>query len=133
MMIANNCTDATFRLTGENGAKNTEVVEVFKDLERPLDQSDNNWPPVLRNIGNARQFWIHLGQLLQREGVDLLVLKKFYHAVVQAVLLFGTETWMLLATMSKKTRGHACGIPKSGNKKEGNMAKISFLAEGGGR
>ena len=109
-MIANNCTDATFRLTGENGAKNTEVVEVFKDLERPLDQSDNNWPPVLRNIGNARQFWIHLGQLLQREGVDLLVLKKFYHAVVQAVLLFGAETWMLLATMSKKLEGMHVGF-----------------------
>ena len=45
--------------------------------------------------------WGRLGKLLQREGMEPEVSEKLYHTVVQAVLLFGVETWVLLAPMMK--------------------------------
>ena len=34
-------------------------------------------------------------RILSREGADKRVSEKFFKAVVQAVLLFGAETWVL--------------------------------------
>ena len=61
-------------------------------LGRLLDWSDDDWPAVLHNIRKERQVLGRLGKLPWREGVEPTVLSKFYHAVVQAVLLFGSET-----------------------------------------
>ena len=52
-------------------------------------------------LKKVRQVWGRLGKLLQREGMEPEVLEKLYHTVVQAVLLFGVETWVLLAPMMK--------------------------------
>ena len=53
----------------------------------------------MRNIRRARQVWGRLGELLSRESDDPIILYKFYWAVVQVVLLFGAESWVLLAAM----------------------------------
>ena len=42
----------------------------------------------------ARKSWGQLSSILSREGADKRVLVKFFKAVVQAVLLFGEETWV---------------------------------------
>ena len=52
-------------------------------------------------LKKVRQVWGRLGKLLQREGMEPEVSEKLYHTVVQAVLLFGVETWVLLAPMMK--------------------------------
>ena len=67
--------------------------------------SDNDWPAVRQNFSKAHQVWIRLGKLLRREGVDSLVSAMFYWAVVQAVLLFGEEAWVLMAAMYKNLEG----------------------------
>ena len=67
-----------------------------------LDRSDDDWPAVRRNVSKAHQVWIWLGKLLWREGADPLVSEMFYRAVVQVVLFFGAEIWVLSAGMSKK-------------------------------
>ena len=94
-------TEATFSLTGEDIADNIEGVEVIKYWGRLLDCLDDNWTTVLRNIRKARHVWGCLGKFLLIEGAYPFILEKFYHAMVQAVLLFGAETWVLFATMSK--------------------------------
>ena len=42
---------------------------------------------------------------MRREGADPIVSAKFYHAVVQTVLLFGLEIWILTAAMLQKREG----------------------------
>ena len=42
--------------------------------------------------------------------MDLIVSAKFYRAVVQAVLLFGAETWFLMAEMLQKIEGVHVGF-----------------------
>ena len=49
----------------------------------------------------ANQSWVRLAKVIGREGVDPKVSRTFYIAVTQAVLLFGSETWVLTARMEK--------------------------------
>ena len=46
--------------------------------------------------------WWRLGTLFQREREDPKVSASFYMAVVQAILLYVSETWVLLASMVKR-------------------------------
>ena len=46
---------------------------------------------------------------MRREGADTIVSEKFYRVVVQAVVLFGLETWVLTATMMQNLRGYKWG------------------------
>ena len=49
-------------------------------------------------------------KLLHREGAYQLVSEMFYREVVQAVLLFGTETWVLSVTMTNTVEGVHMGF-----------------------
>ena len=49
-------------------------------------------------------------KLLMREGAYQIISEKFYRAVVQAVLLFGSETWVLTAVMMKNIKGIHVGL-----------------------
>ena len=65
-------------------------------------QTYDNWPVARQNIVCARLVWWMLGILLRQEGEEPKVSEMFYRAVVQAVLLSGSETWVLLAAMERK-------------------------------
>ena len=106
MKIAEECTGATFSLTGEGGVECSEGVESFKYLERVLHRSDEDWPAVRRNIWRSIQVWGQLGKLMRREGAGPIISSKFYRAFFQAVLLFGSETRLLTAVMLKNSRGY---------------------------
>ena len=62
------CKETTFSLTGEDDTECIEGVETFKYLGRILDQSDDDWPAVLWNVGKARRVWNLLGKMLWMEG-----------------------------------------------------------------
>ena len=67
----------------------------FKYLGRLLTETDNDWAPVIENLQKARKIWDRLSRILGREGADTWVLGSFYLAIVQAVLLFSTENWVM--------------------------------------
>ena len=46
--------------------------------------------------------WGKIEKLLWREGAKPAVSEKFHSAVVQAVLLFGEETWVITETMMQR-------------------------------
>ena len=66
-----------------------------------MTAGDDDWSAVVGNLGKARRSWGRLSQVLGREGADPKVLRTFYTAVSQAVLLFGVETWVLTPRMEK--------------------------------
>ena len=53
------------------------------------------------NLSKERKSWGRLSRILCREGVDARVSGNFFKAVVQAVLLFGAETWVITPTMER--------------------------------
>ena len=46
--------------------------------------------------------WGWLGALLRQEGAEPKVLSSFYRKVVQEILFYGSDTWVLLVSMAKK-------------------------------
>ena len=75
-----------------------------------MDRSDKDWTAVLRNFSKACRVWNRLGKLLQKEGADPRVSAMFYRAVVQSVLIFGAEDWVLSEAMSRKLEGVHVGF-----------------------
>jgi hypothetical protein len=72
-----------------------ERVEVYKYLGRLLAQDDDDIQAIRAQLRKARATWARVGQVLRAENVPPRVAAKFYKAVVQAVLLYGSETWVL--------------------------------------
>ena len=60
-----------------------------------MTAGDDNWPAVAGNLVKARKRWGRLLRILSQEGADKRLLGNFFKMVVQAVLLFGAETWLL--------------------------------------
>ncbi len=67
----------------------------FKYLGRLLAQDDDNIQAIHAQMRKARDTWACVGQVLRAENVPPWIVEKFYKAVVQAVLLYGSETWVL--------------------------------------
>ena len=56
---------------------------------------DDDWPAVIAHLQKARKSWARLSRILGRDGADTRTSGRFYLAIVQAVLRFGAETWVL--------------------------------------
>ena len=67
-----------------------------------MDRSDNNCPAVLQNDSKVRRVWNLLGKMIRKEGVEPQVSAMFCLALVQSVLYFVAETWVLSEVMSRK-------------------------------
>ena len=97
-------------------------VTEFKYLGRVLTVGEDNWLVVVGNLVKAQRSWGRLSQVLGREGADPKASQMFYTAVVQAVLLFGAETWVLTPRMDKVLESFSPGsrgISLGGNCRKG--------------
>ena len=83
---------------------------MFRYLGRPRDQTDDDWPAVRRNIMLGRSFWGRLRKLLRQEGTQPMVLAIFFSEVVQAILLYGLDMWVLLEIMERNVEGIHTGF-----------------------
>ena len=116
--MSNICGNTDFRLYREEGDEMVEVVENFNYIKQTLYQTNDDWPAVRQNIMCARSVWGRLGTLLRREGVDHKVSEMFYRAVAQVLLLFVSETWVLLAEMERKVEREHTGFLKQVMRKQ---------------
>ena len=76
-----------------------DMVPSFKYLERVLSEADDDWPVVIRNLKKAWAFWRKMKRILSKEGLRQRVPIFYVKSVVQLVLLFGTETWVVTPCM----------------------------------
>ena len=91
----------TFTAYGED----LERVEVFKYLGRLLAYDDNDSQAMRSNLKKARKSWAQVSRVLRAENASPKVCGVFYKATVQAVLLFGSETWKLSPLSLKSLEG----------------------------
>jgi hypothetical protein len=68
-------------------------VDTFKYLGRPLSATGNDMVAIKYNLSQARKTWGRMSTILKREGADTKTMANFYKAVVQASLLYGSDTW----------------------------------------
>ena len=72
-----------------------DTVTSFKYQGRVLTELVNDWPAVVGNLKKSRKSWSWLMSILGQEGANPRVSGMFFKAVVQAVLIFGSATWVL--------------------------------------
>ena len=60
---------------------------------------------VVRNLARAKTVWRRMLYILSREGATPQVSGFFLKAVIQAVLFFGAETWVVTPCVGKYMRG----------------------------
>ena len=70
-------------------------VDRFKYLGRVLLYDDCDTPAIRRNLKRARAAWGRISVIIAKECVPPPVAGMFYQAVVAAVLLYGSETWVV--------------------------------------
>ena len=78
-----------------------QLVPWFTYLGRVMTEGDDDWPAVVGNLAKARKSWGRLQGILRREGATKRVSGNFFKAVVQQVLLFGAETWVVSPMMER--------------------------------
>jgi hypothetical protein len=100
-----------------------ESVDEFRYLGRIIMSTDKDEPALKRNLTRARQQWAKIRRILCRDGARPRVSAMFYKAVVQTVLLYGSETWCISGAMMSVlnvfhnrvarciTRRHICRDP----------------------
>ena len=76
-----------------------ETVTLFKYSGQVMTMGDDDCLAVMIKLKNLRKSRAQLMRILVREGVNLRVSGMFFKAVVQVVLLFGSETWVMTPCM----------------------------------
>ena len=74
--------------------------------------ADNDWPVVVQNMVKAWAVWRRMTRILSKEGTDPWVSNFFFGDVIQSVLLFGVETWVVTPHMGRflgVSRNRWCG------------------------
>ena len=77
-----------------------ETVSSFKCLESLLTATNEYWPAVIANLHKFRKSWSFLDIILGHEGAGTWTLGRFYVAVVQDVVLFWSEIWVVTPALS---------------------------------
>ena len=70
-------------------------VTSLKYLGRILTAADDNCPEVVRNLRKARQKWAQLTRVTEREGGYARLPGQIYLVVIQLVMLYRSETWVM--------------------------------------
>ena len=65
---------------------------------------NNDRVEVEQNLQRAQGKWGRLENILGREGADKITVERFYVAVVQAMILFGYDTWVLTPRLYKSLK-----------------------------
>ncbi len=104
-----------------------ERVDVFKYLGHLMSQDDDDIQAIRAQIRKARSSWACIGQVLWSEKVSPFDAARFYQAIIQAILLYGSESWVISPTAMAQLEGfHICAAyrlaktnrPKRGSNRE---------------
>lgn len=84
-----------FRRTFQIQDQLIKTVQNFRYLGRIITSNDNDWIAAHSNLRKARQWWAEISRVLTRESTNPRISAFFYKATVQAILLYGSETWVI--------------------------------------
>ena len=118
-------TEMAFKVYGQQ----IQSVPRSKYLGRVLTEGDDDWPEVAGNLAKDRKSWGRLRGILSREGDTKRVSGNFFKVVVQQVLLFGAETWVLYPVIEQHgahfSMGRQEGLQADSSGEEGMRSGIT--------
>ena len=82
-------------------AKPLETVEAFPYLGRTVSYNNRYWVDLYQNLRKSRRWWEMVAKLVMKMGATVWALGVIYKAVLQMVLLYGIDIWVLKGSMLK--------------------------------
>ena len=76
-------------------------VPLFRYLRQTLSSSGDDLLVLEQNLHRAQGKWGQTPEILVRKRADKIIAGRFCVAVVKAVILFGSETWVLTPYLDK--------------------------------
>ena len=70
-------------------------VKTFRYLGRILSEDDCDSKCIDDQLKRAKKKWNCIAKILKREGANAVCMEKFYLTIVQAVLLYGADSWVV--------------------------------------
>ncbi len=92
--------EVSFNVNGEK----IDKVSKFKYLGRILEETDDDDHAANRQLTRARARWGRIAKILTIDGASPRVMGYFYKAIIQTVLLYGSESWTLTVRMIGRLR-----------------------------
>ena len=80
-------------------------VSRFKYLGRHLSDLDNDWPSLQKQLTKTRQRWAMISRVLSWEGANPRVSGMFHKVATQAVMVYGSETWVFSESKLQALQG----------------------------
>ena len=71
--------------------------------------TDDDCPTALSNLRNARKKWARMSRIIGQEGANARMYGKIFKVVLQALILFDSETWVVTLRV-----GRMLGFSNSG-------------------
>ena len=81
-----------------------EKVREFLYLGRWIFDTDDDTEAINRQLKKTKYRWIKLSKVLKRQDANPTIMGSFYQAIIQAVLLYGSESWVISENNMKKLR-----------------------------
>ena len=85
--------------------KEIERVKELKYLGRIFTEDDDDSRSIEIQLKRARNWWNSIAKILKREGANAWMMGRFYVAIVQAVLLYGSDSWSVTEQDWKSSGG----------------------------
>ena len=82
-----------------------ENVQTFPYLGRILSYNNRDTLAMRHNLQKARAKWAMIRRLLARDKATPQISAIFYRAIVETVLLYGSETWAITQPMLNTLNG----------------------------
>ena len=82
-----------------------QTVQTFKYLGRTMAANNSDWQALYTNLAKARRKWATLTRILTKTGLPPRIAGLFYKAIAQAVLLYGSESWVITPAMLTTLEG----------------------------
>ena len=73
-----------------------ESVSTLPYLGRTISFNNSDWATLYQNIRNTKRRWGMMSGVLVKAGATVRARPIFYKAVVQAVLIYGSESWVII-------------------------------------
>ena len=96
--------EVTFRDLSAYG-RPLEMVTYFKYLGQVILARVDNWTALVRNLAQAKTVWSRMSCILSREGATPRLSGFFLKDMIQAVLIFRAETWVVNPCMGNSPGG----------------------------
>ena len=86
-----------------------EPVAAFMCLGHMVAYNNRGWMSLYQNLRNMQRRWEIVGKVVSKTGSTVQDRGVLYKAVIQLVLLYGSESWVVMGEMLNVLEGFIIG------------------------